>query len=105
MNSYASSRHKIMMEANDRDCTVAMDMAIGYLDGESLTVAKDSQGEEQLILDKASYDPEAFRRKVKRQCVIDQVSEAVKMLAFMIAYLVCGTLFFSLTEKWCNTAR
>ena len=94
-----------MMEANNRDCTVAMDMAIGYLDGESLTVAKDSQGEEQLILDKASYDPEAFRRKVKRQCVIDQVSQAVKMLAFMIAYLACGTLFFSLTEKWCNTAR
>jgi hypothetical protein len=94
-----------MMEANNRDCTVAMDMTIGYLDGESLTVAKDSQGEEQLILDKASYDPEAFRRKVKRQCVIDQVSEAVKMLAFMIAYLVCGTLFFSLTEKWCTTAR
>ena len=49
-----------MMEANNRDCTVAMDMTIGYLDGESLTVAKDSQGEEQLILDKASYDPEAL---------------------------------------------
>ena len=48
----------------------------------------------------SDFDADQFKKKVQRDCMTTQLKASVKMILFLLGYLLTGTFVFSATEGW-----